>query len=284
MKRIRALERFGQPIVVYRMQRQDDMQLHSHEFTEIVVVTGGHGVHKTDTCQWPVSSGDVFVINRTVSHAYENTRDLEIINVLFDRHRLQLPSRELSSLPGYVGLFSLEPAWRTRHQFKSRLRLAVKDLIRTEELIDNLESELKTRAPGFLVASTAILTQLITHLSRCYSGMTNAASLSLLKIGAAISYMESNYDKPVCLEELASIAGMSQRSFQRTFREARGTSPIDYLLKKRIARAAELLRSGNFSATEAAYEVGFNDSNYFCRQFTRILGTAPGKYRRRNAL
>lgn len=279
-----ALERFGQPIVVYRMQRQADMQFHSHEFTEIVVVTGGHGIHKTDSHQWPVSSGDVFVINRTVSHAYENTMDLEIINVLFDRHRVPLPSRELSALPGYVGLFSLEPAWRTRHQFKSRLRVDVRSLIRAEELIDTLEDELRNKAPGFLVASTAILTQLITHLSRCYSDMTNSASIALLKIGTAISYIESNYEKPACLKDLASIAGMSQRNFQRAFREARGTSPIDYLLKKRIARAAELLRSGNFTATEAAYEVGFNDSNYFCRQFTKIVGTAPGKYRRRNSL
>ncbi len=259
------------------------MGSHSHSFTEVVVVTSGKGVHSAGEHEWLIASGDAFVINRTIAHAYKNTQGLELINILFDEKRLRIPVRELSGLPGYIALFTLEPAWRNRHEFRSRLRLGVKDLIRSEEIIDSMESELGGRMPGYKVAATALLTQLITHLSRCYSRMEESSSVGLLKIGSAISHIAENYHKPVDLEKLARLAGMPVRSFQRTFKDAMGTSPIDYLLKIRISRAAELLRSGHFSATDAAYEVGFNDSNYFSRQFTRIVGMPPGKYRNRNA-
>lgn len=272
------------PITVKRMQRQEDLTMHSHACTEVVLVTGGSGYHATQTEKWPISSGDSFVINRTVTHSYSSTRNLELVNVIFDEARLAIPFRELSELPGYVALFTLEPAWRLRHDFRSRLRMSTSSLIKAEAVIDSLEKELLNRTPGFKVAATALLIQLITHLSRCYSEMTDTSSVSLLNIGTTISFMESNYDKMINLSHLASIAGMSTRSFQRCFRETIGTSPIDYLLKVRISRAAGLLRSGHFNVTEAAFETGFSDSNYFCRQFKRIVGTSPGKYRTGNAL
>src|SRR5210317_142620 len=126
------------PMAVLRMERQDDHHAHSHDFTELVVVTGGRGSHGTETESWPISSGDVFVIHPTMTHSYHNTEDLELVNVIFQDSRLQLPARELSGLPGYIALFTLEPAWRNRHGIKSRLRLSVKDLVKAEEIIDNL--------------------------------------------------------------------------------------------------------------------------------------------------
>jgi len=59
-----------------------------------------------------------------------------------------------------------------------------------------------------------------------------------------------------------------------------GDSPIDYLIRLRILQAANLLRKEELNITEVAYRVGFQDSNYFARQFHRIMGTTPSIYRR----
>ncbi len=75
---------------------------------------------------------------------------------------------------------------------------------------------------------------------------------------------------------------MSERTFLRRFREATGFAPIDYVIRARIRRAADLLADLNagLSITEIAFRCGFQDSNYFSRQFRRYIGTNPRNYRR----
>jgi transcriptional regulator GlxA family with amidase domain len=57
-------------------------------------------------------------------------------------------------------------------------------------------------------------------------------------------------------------------------------NPRTYLVRMRVAIAAELLRSTSRRATEIALEVGFYDHSDFSRQFRRIMGVAPTVYRR----
>jgi len=73
---------------------------------------------------------------------------------------------------------------------------------------------------------------------------------------------------------------MSRSNLMRVFRKATGQTPIEYLLRLRIQKAMELLRNSSLSITEIALEVGFNDSNYFTRQFRRVLGETPRSFRR----
>jgi AraC family L-rhamnose operon transcriptional activator RhaR/AraC family L-rhamnose operon regulatory protein RhaS len=85
----------------------------------------------------------------------------------------------------------------------------------------------------------------------------------------------------VKLNDLASRAGMSPRSFVRAFRAATGLPPIAYLIQLRITRAAALLRTSREPVTEIAFRVGFSDSNYFTRQFVKLIGCPPRRYRQR---
>jgi AraC-like DNA-binding protein len=73
---------------------------------------------------------------------------------------------------------------------------------------------------------------------------------------------------------------MSECTFLRKFREATGFSPTDYLLRSRIRRAEELLARRKLSITEVAARCGFEDSNYFSRQFRRVTGVSPRAHRR----
>jgi AraC family L-rhamnose operon transcriptional activator RhaR/AraC family L-rhamnose operon regulatory protein RhaS len=91
--------------------------------------------------------------------------------------------------------------------------------------------------------------------------------------------LESNHDKPINLDDLAGIAQTSRRSFLRLFKAATGTSPIAHLIELRVQRAASLLRRTNSGITDIAFRVGFEDSNYFARQFRRIMKVSPSEYR-----
>lgn len=272
----------GFPLAIERRDPQEPFGLHSHEFSEIVIITGGSGLHITGEDSWQLALGDVFAIGGSRPHDYLNIDNLRLINILFDQDKLSLEKMDLPSLPGYHTLFHLEPAWRKRHQFTSRLQLSPNDLKIAVGLIDQLDDELKKRAAGFAFMATAIFMQLVGHLSRCYGRSQNANSRALLRIAQTITHLEIHYKKNVNLDELASSAHMSKRSFLRAFEAATDCTPIAYLIQLRINRATDLLCRTTQSITDIAYEVGFNDGNYFTRQFRQHQGMSPRDYRRQN--
>lgn len=270
----------GFPIAVERRDPQEPFGLHAHEFSEIVIVTGGSGLHVTGEDSWQLLTGDAFVIGGARPHDYLNMEDLRLVNILFDQDDLALELKDLPALPGYHALFHLEPTWRKRHEFKSRLRLFHTDLNVAIALVEKLEDELDKRPAGFGFLATAVFMQLVGHLSRCYDRSRNADSRALLRIAQTISHLETRYASNVKLAELIDIAGMSRRSFLRAFEAATGSTPIDYLIQLRLARAATQLRRTSQSITEIAFQAGFQDSNYFSRQFRQRHGMSPSAYRR----
>ena len=273
----------GFPIAVERREPQEQFGLHSHEFSEIVLVTGGRGLHVTDVNSWTLATGDVFVIGGPRAHEYRDIENLGLINILFQPQRLPLQTSDLGSLAGYHALFSLEPVWRRRHNFDSRLHLSPKELSVVLGTVDQLDEELKARSAGFAFMATAFFMQIVGYLSRCYGRTKNPNSRALLRIAETITYLETHLDEERSLDELAAMASMSKRSFIRAFKEATGNSPIAYLLQLRVSRASALLRRDDtISITDVAFQSGFSDSNYFTRQFRKIMGQSPRTYRQQH--
>lgn len=270
----------GFPIAVERREPQAPFGLHAHEFAEIVIITAGQGLHVTGTETYPLGLGDVFVIGGSRPHDYHSMENLCLVNILFQPERLNWRTQDLRTLPGYHALFTLEPAWRKRQQFNGRLRLRPPELSVVLAYVDQLEEELAARASGFKFMATASFMQIVGYLARCFGRSRSSDAQALLRIGAAISYLEANCQEFIGLEQLANIARMSPRTFARSFQAAMGSSPIAYLIQLRVNRGAALLRRTNQSVTEIAFQVGFDDSNYFTRQFHKLLGVTPSQYRR----
>jgi len=272
----------GFPISVERREPQELFEPHSHEFAELVIVTGGRCLHVSGQESWEMTAGDVFVIAGPRVHEYRDLEDLRLVNILYQPSQLKMGLLDLPSVAGYHALFTLEPTQRKRQPSKGRLHLTGKEMAQIIELTDRLELELKAREPGFGFMATATFMQLIGQLSRCYGSSPSPDGKALLRIGEALSHLERNIHREVKLDELASIANMSQRSFLRVFLSATGTSPVTWVISQRINRACRLLRTTDRRVTEIAFDVGFNDSNYFTRQFRKVTGVAPRDYRQRN--
>ncbi|MES2476276.1 MAG: helix-turn-helix domain-containing protein [Verrucomicrobiota bacterium] len=285
MKRILKIDDWfhpdGFPISVERREPQEQFGPHAHEFAELVIVTGGRCLHVSGQDSWEMTAGDVFVIAGPHEHEYRDLVDLRLVNILYQPNQLQLGLLDLPTVAGYHALFTLEPNRRSRQPGKGRLHLSSREMAPIIELTDRLEHELRAREPGFGFMATATFMQLIGQLSRCYGSSPSPDGRALLRIGEALSHLERNIHREVNLEELASIAAMSQRSFLRVFLSATGSSPVAWVIGQRINRACRLLRSTDRRVTEIAFDVGFNDSNYFTRQFRKTLGCSPRDYRLR---
>ncbi len=271
----------GFPIVVARRDPQEPFGIHTHEFSEIVIITGGRGLHVTGEDSWELAAGDVFVIGGSRPHDYLNMDRLSLINVLFEPEALGSSLMDLPSVSGYHVLFHLEPEWRKRHQFQSRLRLDPGELNDAVQLVDRLDTELQVRNFGFQYASTAIFRQLVVRLSRYHSAAKDESSQSLLQIAKTINYIQVHYAEQITLEDLIEMSGTSRRTYLRSFATAMQTTPIAYLIRVRLGHAERLLKNLDLSITDVAFAVGFVDSNYFARQFRSVLGISPREYRKR---
>jgi AraC-like DNA-binding protein len=90
---------------------------------------------------------------------------------------------------------------------------------------------------------------------------------------------DARYFEPLDVDDLAGAAGLSRAHFSREFRRAFGDSPHQYLLTRRLERAAALLRNTDRSVADICFSVGLQSVGSFTSSFTRAYGKSPTVYR-----
>jgi transcriptional regulator GlxA family with amidase domain len=75
--------------------------------------------------------------------------------------------------------------------------------------------------------------------------------------------MDLRFAQPMDLDQMAAEAGFSKFHFARAFKAAYGETPANYLTRRRVERAKDLLRSANLTITEVCLQVGFNSLGSF---------------------
>ncbi len=255
-------------------------ELHSHEFMELVVVRHGRAVHLLEGRRFPVMAGDVFVVMPDHYHAYEDMEGLDIFNIGFDPRLFPDDSADLSRLPGFHALFRLEPLLRGKQELQSRLRLTKEQMYYVNDLLAALEEEYEQQRTGFQTVIRAHFTLLAAYLARQYANQGQGVDPAILRLSRVLSFIESHYHEPLTLDILAREACMSKASLARAFRRCYGVSPVAYVNQQRLQKSLSLLEDPHVSVTQAAYAVGFTDSNYFARRFRQHFGRSPREFRR----
>src|SRR5512133_1426553 len=90
---------------------------------------------------------------------------------------------------------------------------------------------------------------------------------------------DARYADPLSVRDLAQAARLSPAHFSREFRRAFGESPHQYLLTRRLERAAALLRTTDRSVADICFSVGLKSVGSFTTSFTRTFGKSPTAYR-----
>ena len=109
--------------------------------------------------------------------------------------------------------------------------------------------------------------------------MSRSASYESLQ--RARELIDAQYAQPLVLNELSQAANLSRYHFLRSFRAVFHMTPHEYLTRKRIERAKELLAESDLLVTEICFEVGFESLGSFSTLFHRIAGWSPSIYRAR---
>jgi AraC-like DNA-binding protein len=268
----------GVPLSIYHTNEFTDFPLHTHEFSEIVIVLRGEGIHLVDDTEHHISAGDVFVIHGDKLHGYRDLRKFDHINLVYMPALIDLPTSVLS-LPGYQAFFAIEPLAAARQPVQRRLHLSAVQLDTLSQLIDQLSHELSEKLPCYTEMSMMYFQQIVIFLSRLYGQQRTPLSDRFLKLGHVITLLEQEFISAWTVDSLADAVCMSRRSLTRQFTDVMGVAPITYLIHIRLEQAAKLLVNTDQTITDIALQVGFYDSNYLCKQFRRVHGITPFKYR-----
>jgi AraC-like DNA-binding protein len=124
---------------------------------------------------------------------------------------------------------------------------------------------------------------IISHLLHAYAGgdggvSRRSAALQPWRLARAQDYIETHLGESIGLADLAEAAGLTRMHFAAQFRAATGFRPHEYILRRRIERAQELLRREPISLADVALSVGFQTQAHFTTVFKRFVGRTPHRW------
>ncbi len=264
-----------------RVQHEGDLTdiRHTHDFSELIIITAGGGTHWINGVTYPVTAGDIFLSQGNTEHYFEKRHQLGMYNIMFDDSYLKEHLHSLRSLSGFNAFFLFEPTYRRSHKFKSRLHISPETMRPLKTELQRMADEMKQDHPGSDLILLAKALEIFVFISREYSQIKNPMARSLCRLGELISLLENRYREHWTITRISRIAAMAPSTLLPVFKKVTGYSPIDYLLHVRLAKAAEMLLKTEKTISEIAQDCGFADSNYFSRQFRKSYNLSPREYR-----
>lgn len=231
-----------------------------YNYPQIFYCTKGSGILCYDNIKAEVKAGNGFFIPASYPHEYYPTEDV------WDVHWVIPSGYDCERLLADIGLdkpqvFSLNGIKLLDHFFRN-----MHESLMGDKLQGNI------RASGYLYS-------FLLELERCKSG-ARLFSNTNIAVTKCIDYIDNNYRQPITMDNLCEVSGMSKQYLCRLFRNILDTRPMEYIAKRRIQAAKELLVGTKMSIEEIVEQTGFCDSSYFCRLFKRYEGITPTQFRK----
>ncbi|OSQ48336.1 helix-turn-helix domain-containing protein [Thalassospira alkalitolerans] len=153
------------------------------------------------------------------------------------------------------------------------------------QLLHLINQEIQAPQPENHLYIQGIAQSLAVHLIRKYAQTdtrkpADGPRLPAFKLRRVQAYMETHLDEKFDLGKCAREAGSSTYHFSRLFKKSAGTSPSQYFIHQKMAKAQQLLLETNMSILEIALAVGYESPGHFSQVFKRETGLSPREYRR----
>ena len=155
-----------------------------------------------------------------------------------------------------------------------------------EAVVPQLAVEAENSSPTELLYAESACEFLAHHLIQRYSTLSKTpvrplGGLPAHRLKVVKNYIEENLGNPIALHELAGLARVSVRHFERAFRQSLGVPPHQYVLERRVSAARDLLLSHpELNIEGIARRLGFSSASHLSSAFARRMGCSPATFRR----
>jgi AraC-like DNA-binding protein len=266
------------PVQLFLTNCSHFLDWHSHEFSEIAIMLEGECIYETDFSSSIISQGDVVVIPPGGKHRYKDEKNVWLMNILFHIDKLTFPYLDIVGNSCFASLFRIKSNYCKQMKFYPSFKLNNQELEDVNNILRRAYKLQEEKLPGATLGVYGAFLLVIPILLKAYSqNSIPQKNLAPSLITKAINIMHSSYKNNLTIPQLAKDIGMSESSFFRHFKAATGIAPVEYLLKLKLEDAAKAI-SGGKAISEAAFEAGFNDSNYFSRIFKKKYGISPRNF------
>lgn len=236
-----------------------------HENIEILLIREGSGTVQIDSTRHDVECGDIVVINANCMHGFAARGDYFTYDCLIvDRTFC------ISNYFDTNGIY-FAPVFRDSE---------------IADFINKVRDEFCADAPYRTQSIRAAVLSIMAALCKRHTEppeQKSSDSHTLDAIKYAVAYIRTECKKPLTLDEVARISGISKFYFAREFKRITGYTFIEYLNITRCDKARTLLKENLISIKEVGEEVGFLNQSYFSKIFQTYVGKRPGEYRREKA-
>jgi AraC-like DNA-binding protein len=149
---------------------------------------------------------------------------------------------------------------------------------------ERLIAEHRNRTDHSQLIARAILHELMVLLIRDHDRARRPSAETAIspEVKEALAWLDEHLGEPLSVPDLAAASGLSQSHFRQRFHRETGFTPSDYLTRRRVTQAKQMLRAGRLSITDIAFQLGFQSSPYFAAVFKKLTGITPSEYRDRN--
>ena len=262
-------------IRVWRSIREADSYApHFHSAVEVLIPIEGELFSVIDKTEYCVRTGEVLIIPAGCTHSLRMELDSARELILFEQNNVFTLKefgafRQLMSKPIYLD---------AEHPVCESVREKLMELVaayRSGKMLRNMHCY-------------ALLLEIYAQLGENYlttsatQAEVNAINRQLSGEDAfnrALDYVNTNYMDDVTLDSLAAYAGFSRYTLSRMFRQHTGATFTQYLNKRRVTMAEELLSGTKMPVTQVALQCGFNSIATFNRVFRDVRGCTPTQYR-----
>jgi AraC-like DNA-binding protein len=276
----------GLQVYAGRFVHQDAFDPHSHGFVEVVVVTGGSGVHLSPAGRRRLGIGDVVLLRPGLWHGYEDCAELDVYNCCFSSELLprDLAWMREDPLLGHL-LWTGPRSARRRGVLDFGLgQAALRECRGHLDALNALRHAPVRLYRGDIVGRLSAFLGVLARAAHAQrqdgaqpDGRTHPAVVQAMRL------LEERPAHPWTVPQLADELHISPGYLARLFKEVTGLPPMAYLAQHRVEVATSLLRRTDWPVSRVARAVGWPDQNLFARRFRAHAGLSASTYRKRFA-
>ncbi|TWF33882.1 AraC family transcriptional regulator [Chitinophaga polysaccharea] len=235
----------------------------------IVLIESGSITYHLDSQDFTLTDGHLlFAMPNQIFTPPAKTGDLKYFKLLFDENTLALLPQQFPFLvnPSNAQTLVLDNPAKER-------------VIKVFEILNQLLISDKYETDTEIIL--AYLNSLLSEFNSAYfknKGPVNILNTNLSKFTEFKLVVETSLTEQPSINAIAEKLALSTNSLYRIVKEYAGTSPKDYFINRLMAEAQRRLRYSNTSVKELAYELGFNDPDYFSRLFKKSTGKSASDF------
>lgn len=257
---------------------------HKHNELEIAYFRSGHGIYSVTGHDYPIEPGDIFIYSNNEIHKItyvDPSYEMSALNLHFSPLILLSKSNFSetdSRTPDLTRLF-----FNRSKQYSNRITREIAGASYDKIVSCLLAAEEEYNSGlvgGHLLAKQHLISSLVYILRSCelLSEQSNLNARNS-QIAAALEYIDSSFTSDIGISELCSRANMGRSNFERLFVKYIGVTPGEYIKRRRIDHAIQLLCTTDKTVLDIALESGYHNTANFNKQFKAVTGRTPGSYR-----